>query len=104
MNNKSIQEAVRLHFNDAPYRVRLANGQQICCAAARSIISVLNSINDSDGSSVLLSTHAPLVAICTLGIETLRMPQAEKARADVEVSHFSQRCCGHICITLYERH
>ena len=64
---------------------RHRNGQSICCGAARSIISSLNSLYENDAVSILNSTHAALVAAYALAIHIIRSPTSGLARADFEV-------------------
>lgn len=85
LNTKALHATVDTHFGNAPFRMRLKNGQKICTAAARSIVKILNDIDKTEACVVLDCIHAPLVAICVLAIQTLKMPYAEIARADLEL-------------------
>ncbi|KAH7333426.1 hypothetical protein BKA65DRAFT_44687 [Rhexocercosporidium sp. MPI-PUGE-AT-0058] len=82
---KEIQDEIDANFKHAPYRLRIERGLMICSTTARAIVNNLNYMNDNDFSSVLVSIHAPLVAICAISVQLLRNRTAQSVRADLEM-------------------
>jgi len=95
INSQVIKAELDLHFADKPFRFRLRNGQNLCCSAARSIVSILTQVYENDACSALSSSHAPLIAVYVLAIYIIKNPHSGLAKADFEVRprrRVTQKC------------
>jgi hypothetical protein len=103
LNSQIIISSADNYCADKPYRLRIKNGQSICCTAARMIVSILNDVYEHNASNVLMSSYAALTAVYALvrpqtdsltvsqadslkDIHIIRNPKLGLARADSEVS------------------
>ncbi|PVI05799.1 hypothetical protein DM02DRAFT_668127 [Periconia macrospinosa] len=85
LNPSIISKSADQFCTDKPYKLRIKNGQSICCIAARTIVSILNDIYEHEASSIFMSSYAPLIAVYALDIHIIRNPQLGLARADSEI-------------------
>jgi hypothetical protein len=85
VNLQHVHKEIDLYCAGKPFKNRLRNGRTTCANAARAIVSILDHAYRHNGSSILCTMNAPLLATYALAIHSLKHPGSGLAKSDVEI-------------------
>jgi hypothetical protein len=85
INLQHLHKEIDLYCTGKPFKNRLRNGRTTCANAARAIVSILDHAYRHNGSSILCTMNAPLLATYILAIHSLKHPGSGLAKSDVEI-------------------